>query len=67
MAKIHVMIAKANGSIMDAIYPQWGNSKCFVCETQNTYTFSVTEGRMNKLLLECRSLGHNPFAIMYWY
>lgn len=67
MSKVHVLIAKANGDIIGKIYPQWSSPKCYVCETQNTYTFSVTEVQINKMLLKCRSLGYNPQALMDWY
>lgn len=57
-----VLIANANKSIFTDF-----NSKIkFYFSTENTSTFNITEKKFIELRDYVRSLGYNPYAVMYW-
>jgi len=57
-----ILIAKQN----QPIFLEFDSKIKFIDSTQNTCTFKISPVKFNKLMEHVRSLGFNPFALMYW-
>lgn len=57
-----ILISNQNQNIIKNLH----KSVKFTERTVDTSTFKVNEKTFNKIYASVKSLGYNPYAIMYW-